>query len=201
MKEGDVYIDLADRKNIKLKPTPTSMGDGTPISNKTVVTIVNPIIENGHVLVNVNGQPGYININHLKVAMTVFNGKPVMSMEYRPHVEVKADVPLLAPPQQQQQQQYAPPPSPVQSAQPQSDAPPAYHEVMANLPKYPVTYQDRDSLRFYAVDPDGNSYWLNGGSRRRKQRSYKKRLQTSRSRSRSRTRSMSRSRSNKRSRK
>lgn len=200
MKEGDVYINLAvGRTNIKLKQSPSSEGGGTALINNTVVNIDDPLtIKDEHVLVNVNGQRGYIQIKYLKVAMTVFDDKPVMNREYRPPVEVKADVPLLAPPQRQQPQ-YAPPPSPVQSAQPQSGAPPAYHEVMANLPTYPVVYQDPNSLRYYAVDPDGNSYWLNGGSRRRKQRSYKKRLQTSRSRSR--TRSMSRSRSNKRSRK
>jgi len=188
--EGDVYIELKDRPKIQLKPTPTSKGGGTPISNGTVVNIVQPTtIENDHVLVSVEGQSGYINIHHLKVAQIVFNGKPTMGMEYRPPVAIEADAPLLAPPQwRQQQQQYAPPPSHVQSSQ-QSGAPPAYNDVMANLPTYPVVYQDPATQRYYAVGPDGNSYWLNGGSRRRKQRSYKKRLQTSRSRSRSKARS------------
>jgi hypothetical protein len=202
-KEGDVYIELPiGRKYIKLKQTSLdSNGDGTPIPNGTVVNIVQPSIDNNHVLVSVNGQSGYINIHHLKVARNVFNGKPIIGMEYRPPVAIEADTPLLAPPQrqpqqqqqQQQQQQYAPPPSHVQSSQ-QSGAPPAYNHVMANLPTYPVVYQDPTTGRFYAVGPDGNSYWLNGGSRRRKQRSYKKRLQTSRSRSRSRSRSNKRSR-------
>ena len=181
MKEGDVYIELNNRPKIQLKSTPTTMGDGTPISNGTVVTIVQPTtIDNGHVLVSVSEQRGYIQIKYLKVAMNVLNGTPVMSMAYIPPVEVKADVPLLAPPQRQQQQ-YAPPPSPVQS-----DAPPSYNHVMENLEKYPVTYQDPITRRFSAVK-NGNSYWLNGGSRRRKQRSSKKRLQKSRSKSRTRS--------------
>ena len=181
MNVDDVYIELNDRPKIQLKPTPTSMGGGTPISNGTVVTIVQPTtIDNGHVLVSVSEQRGYIQIKYLKVAMNVLNGTPVMSMAYIPPVEVKADVPLLAPPQRQQQQ-YAPPPSPVQS-----DAPPSYNHVMENLEKYPVTYQDPITRRFYAVK-NGNSYWLNGGSRRRKQRSSKKRLQKSRSKSRTRS--------------
>jgi len=184
LKNEDVYIELPiGREFIKLKQTSLdSNGVGTPIPNGTVVNIVQPSIDNNHVLVSVNGQTGYININHLKVARNVFNGVPTMILPYTPPAQQ----------QQQQQQQYAPPPSHVQSSQ-QSGAPPAYNHVMANLPTYPVVYQDPATQRYYAVGPDGNSYWLNGGSRRRKQRSYKKRLQKSRSRS--------RSRSNKRSRK
>ena len=164
MKDGDVYIELNNRPKIQLKSTPTTMGDGTPISNGTVVTIVQPTtIDNGHVLVSVSEQRGYIQIKYLKVAMNVLNGTPVMSMAYIPPVEVKADVPLLAPPQRQQQQQYVPPQ--------QQYVPP------------PERYTDPITGKDYAVGPDGKSYWLKGGSRRRKQRSSKKRLQKSRTRS------------------
>jgi hypothetical protein len=166
MKEGDVYINLDDgRKNIKLKESSSSSdGFGTAIPNGTVVTIVQPTtIESGHVLVSVDEQRGYIQIKHLKVAMNVLNGTPVMSRAYIPPVEVKADVPLLAPPQRQQQQQYVPPQ--------QQYVPP------------PERYTDPITGKDYAVGPDGITYWLKGGSRRRKQRSSKKRLQKSRTRS------------------
>ena len=90
-------------------------------------------------------------------------------------------------PQTQTHQQYAPPPGPP--------PPPRYTTVMSNLPKYPIAYQDSVTLNWYAVGPDGKSYWLNGlngGSHRRKhRRSCKKRLQKSRSRSRSRSRTKS----------
>jgi hypothetical protein len=184
MNVGDVYIKLNDRPKIQLKPTPTSKGGGTPISNGTVVNIVDPpTIDNGNILVTVDGQTGYIQTKHLKVAQQIFNGKPIIGMEYRPHVAIEADAPLLAPPQQQ----YVPPQQPQQQYVPHPEpSPPSYDDVMANLPNFPVTYQDPVTLRWYKVGPNGESQWLNGGSHRRNyRRSCKKRLQKSRSKSRS----------------
>lgn len=70
--------------------------------------------------------------------------------------------------------QYAPPPGP-----------PSYGTVMSKITNYPLAYQDSVSKRHYSVDPNGNSYWLNGGLRRRKFRSHKKHHVRSRSRPRS----------------
>jgi len=52
MKEGDVYIDLGDRRNIKLKPTPMGQGEGTAIPNGAVVVpdVSVPISDNNNVL-------------------------------------------------------------------------------------------------------------------------------------------------------
>lgn len=105
---------------------------------------------------------------------------PVQSLA-PPAQSLASSAQSLAPPAQ-----YASSPVPVQSAQPQSDAPPDYNSVMKNLENYPVVYQDPVSGRYYAVDENGNSYWLNGGSRRRK---YKKRLQKTKSKSKSKSRS------------
>jgi len=88
------------------------------------------------------------------------------------YIDMKHLDPLPPLPQTQTHPQYAPPP-------------PSYNTVMSNLPKHPIAYQDSVTQKWYAVGPDGKSYWLNGGSHRRKhRRSCKKRLQKSRSRSR-----------------
>jgi hypothetical protein len=110
-------------------------------------------------------------------SLTANNYMQVNGVNARSHgyIHVKHLDPL---PQTQTHQQYAPPP-------------PSYNTVMSNLPKHPIAYQDSVTLKWYAVGPDGKSYWLSGGSHRRKhRRSCKKRLQKSRSRSRSRTKSI-----------
>jgi len=149
MRNGDVYIDLGDRQNIKLKPTPIGKGEGTVIPNGAVVVPdVSVPISDDNFLVNYNGQKGYIQRKYLKVAINVLNDKPVLSMTYNHPVQSLASSAV----QYEPPAQYASSPVPVQSAQPQSDAPPDYNSVMKNLENYPVVYQDPYSLRFYAVD-------------------------------------------------
>jgi hypothetical protein len=204
-----VQIKLAEgRVKIKLKSSPNGQGDGALLDNGTVMEILNDSVTNNAILVKTldgSNNTGYIDIKHLHKVQSMNGDVPLMTINYTDWLRSRS-TPSLAPPQYAPPpgpppQQYAPPPGPPPSQYappPQQYAPPpgsppqyapppgsspSYGTVMQNITKYPRAYQDPHTMRYYSVNPDGNTTWLNGGLRRRKFRSHKKRHVKSRSRS------------------